>query len=47
MRLLLGGLTAISLPVACTMPAAVLVFWVTNNTCSLLYLTAIRHYSPD
>jgi hypothetical protein len=42
MRLLMAGLTAISLPVACTMPCSVLLFWVTNNTCSLLYLTAVR-----
>ena len=42
MRLLLGALTTISLPVACSMPCSVLVFWVTNNTCSILYLAATR-----
>lgn len=41
MRMLLGGLTLVSFPVACNMPASVLVFWISNNLFSLVYSTAV------
>ena len=37
MKLILTAVTAVSLPVACTMPTSVLLFWVTNNAFSLGY----------
>lgn len=37
MKKVLSGVTLVSLPVASTMPASVLVFWITNNAFSLLY----------
>lgn len=42
MRLLFGGLTLVSLPVAINMPASVLLFWNTNNAFSLVYTLAIH-----
>lgn len=42
MKMLLTGVTFISLPVASTMPASVLVFWCTNNVISLLYTGSMR-----
>ena len=41
MQLLMTGLTLISFPVAVTMPSSVLVFWVTNNTFSLMYSSTV------
>lgn len=37
MRKVLSGVALVSLPVACTMPVSVLVFWITNNVYSLCY----------
>ena len=42
LRLLLGGATLVGLPIACSMPAAVITFWATNNAFSLAYLGAVR-----
>lgn len=41
MKKVLSGVTLISLPVASTMPASVLVFWIANNCFSLGYTTSI------
>lgn len=43
LRLLFGGLTLFSLPVAVSMPVSVLLFWNTNNAFSLAYTLAIHH----
>ena len=42
MKNVLSGVTLVSLPVACTMPSSVLVFWLTNNAISLMYTTAMQ-----
>ena len=41
MKKVMSGVTMVSLPVAATMPASVLVFWVSNNCFSLCYTAAI------
>ena len=46
MRLLFGGVTLISLPVAVSMPASVLVFWMANNAFSLVYAAAVTRDTP-
>lgn len=42
MRWLLGGMTALSLPIACNMPVSVLLYWIPNNLFSLVYLGAVK-----
>lgn len=42
MRWLLGGMTALSLPIACSMPVSVLLYWIPNNLFSLAYLGAVK-----
>ena len=42
MKRVLTGVTLVSLPVASTMPASVLCFWVTNNAFSLVYTSLMR-----
>ena len=42
MKQVLSGVTLFSLPVAATMPASVLMFWITNNAFSLVYTTALQ-----
>ena len=37
----LTAVTLVSLPVAASMPSSVLIFWVSNNTLSLLYTGAM------
>lgn len=41
MRRVLSAVTCVSLPVAASMPASVLVFWITNNALSLVYTSAL------
>ena len=41
MKMILGGLTLISFPVAVSMPCSVLVFWVSNNAYSITYSSSI------
>jgi YidC/Oxa1 family membrane protein insertase len=43
LRLLFGGLTLVSLPVAVSMPVSVLLFWNTNNAFSLAYALSLNH----
>jgi YidC/Oxa1 family membrane protein insertase len=42
MKLMMSGLTMISLPVASTMPNSVLLFWIANNTFSLGYVGLLQ-----
>ncbi len=42
MRTLMSAVALISLPVACSMPASVLVFWIANNTFSLCYASCMQ-----
>lgn len=42
MRMIISGVTLVSIPVACTMPASVLVYWLTNNAFSLAYTASLR-----
>lgn len=42
MKKVLSGVTLFSLPVAASMPASVLVFWITNNAFSLVYTSALQ-----
>ena len=41
MKLLISGLTLVSFPVATSMPSSVLLFWLTNNSFSLGYTSAL------
>ena len=41
MKMLISGLTLVSFPVATSMPSSVLLFWLTNNTFSLGYTSAL------
>lgn len=46
MRLLMSAITAVSLPVAATMPNAVLMFWISNNAFSLVYTATLQMVQP-
>ena len=47
LRLLLGGATLVGLPIACSMPAAVITFWATNNAFSLSRISAPSASAPS